>query len=354
MIKYIGSKRVLVPSILDAVRGVPGVRTVVDLFSGTSRVGHALKRHGYRVLANDHNEYAETLARCYVQADADLLPDAARIIDELRTLPGRPGYFTHTFCEQSRYIHPRNGERIDAIRDAIEAKGLNPELKAVVLTSLVEAADRVDSTTGLQMAYLKSWAPRAANPLDLRLPDVLPRASAGKGQATCLDALDAASMLEGDVAYLDPPYNQHSYLGNYHVWESLVRWDKPEVYGVACKRIDVRDRRSDFNSRRKFREAFATLLARVRCPVLVVSFSNEGFISRDEMEALLGSLWGGNAAVTTHEHAFKRYVGAQIGIHNPRGERVGQVSHLTNKEFIYVAAHARDEQSESRDRLLAG
>lgn len=179
------------------------------------------------MVANDHNTYAAVLARCYVQADLeDVERDALQLIDEFNRLPPSAGYFTETFCERSRFVHPKNGARIDAIREAIAGKDLGPELEAVVLVSLMEAADRVDSTTGLQMAYLKGWAPRAHNALQLRLPRILPRAAGGKGEAHCLDAVEAAGM-EADVAYIDPPYNQHSYLGNYHVWESLVRWDKP-------------------------------------------------------------------------------------------------------------------------------
>lgn len=339
VIKYIGSKRTLIPLILEVVRRATSAHTVLDLFSGTARVGHALKAAGYRVLANDHNAYAAVLARCYVQADAeDVLDDARRLVRELNNLRGAPGYFTETFCIKSRFFQPKNGERIDAIREAIAAKGLEPELEAVILVSLMEAADRVDSTTGLQMAYLKSWAPRAYNDLELRVPKVLPRAKHGKGQATCLEALEAVKMLEADVAYIDPPYNQHSYLGNYHIWETLVRWDKPEVYGVACKRVDVRQRRSIFNSRRHFFGAMQRLLGSVQAPVLVVSFNNEGYLSRGDMESILGALWQGQAKVVTLERDFKRYVGAQIGIHNPRGERVGTVSHLRNKEFVYVVS----------------
>src|SRR5262249_1517903 len=158
-------------------------------------------------------------------------------IREFNTMRGSPGYFTETFCIRSRFFQPKNGARIDAIREDIERKGLEPELKAIVLTSLMEAADRVDSTTGVQMAYLKDWAPRAYNDLELRLPKLAPKAKCGRGEAYLSDALEAAQRFEVDVVYLDPPYNQHSYLGNYHVWESLVRWDKPAVYGVACKRI---------------------------------------------------------------------------------------------------------------------
>lgn len=337
MIKYLGSKRLLVPAILGAVRAVPGTATVLDLFSGTSRVGMALKGAGYRVIANDHNAYATTLARGYVAADREeLLEDATRLVRELDALPGRAGYFTETFCVRSRFFQPKNGERVDAIREAIAGKGLAPELEAVLLVSLMEAADRVDSTTGVQMAYLKEWAPRAFNDLELRVPALLPRACHGKGEAHGLDALDAAGLAEVDLAYLDPPYNQHSYLGNYHVWESLVRWDKPATYGVACKRADCRARRSAFNSRPGFVATFRELVVRLQARAIVVSFNDEGYVARDEMEALLGELWGGAAAVTTLEHDFKRYVGAQIGIHNPRGERVGTVSHLRNKEFLYV------------------
>lgn len=334
MIKYIGSKRRLLGRILAAIDGVEGARSVIDLFSGTSRVGHALKRAGYRVLANDHNAYAHTLATCYVSADLDeLRADAERLIAELQALPGRPGYITETFCEQARFFQPVNGAKIDAIREAIADKGLTPELEAVLLVSLMEAADRVDSTTGVQMAYLKGWAPRSHRPLELRLPDLLPRAENGKGEAHRLEAAEAAAKLRADVVYVDPPYNQHSYLGNYHIWETLVRWDQPEAYGVARKRIDCRERQSPFNSKRRCGQAFAELFAAIDAPTVVVSFNNEGFLARDQLLALLGP-WGEAEVI---EVDYRRYVGAQIGIYNPKGAKVGAVSHLRNKELLFVA-----------------
>ncbi|MFM8734997.1 MAG: DNA adenine methylase [Pirellulales bacterium] len=339
MIKYLGSKRLLIDLIGEVVGRVATGPTVLDLFSGTSRVGHALKQRGYRVIANDHNTYAHVLARCYVEADREAVEhDARRLIAEFNRQPGRPGWFTDAFCEQSRFFQPKNGARIDAIREAIAAKNLPPDLEAVLLVSLMEAADRVDSTTGVQMAYLKRWAPRAFNDLELRMPDVLPRPTGGRCEAHGLDALEAARRFAADVAYVDPPYNQHSYLGNYHVWESLVRWDKPAVYGVACKRVDVRERRSVFNSRPRFRAALAEVLATIRATVIVVSFSNEGWVAREELEAMLAGAFGGRGHVMTIATDFRRYVGAQIGIHNPRGERVGRVSHLRNTEYLFVAS----------------
>jgi adenine-specific DNA-methyltransferase len=330
MIKYLGSKRLLLPVIVEAVQGLPG-QSVLDLFSGTSRVGHALKAAGYRVVANDHNTYAATLARCYVQADDDLAEPATKLLAELNRVPGRPGWFTQTYCEDARFFQPKNGARVDAVRERIAELALPPELEAVVMVSLMEAADRVDSTTGVQMAYLKAWATRSAKDLELRLPALLPRARAGKGLATELDA-EAAASAEVDIAYLDPPYNQHKYLGNYHIWESLVRWDKPDVFGVARKRVDCRDRGSAFNSRPRILEALRRTVHALQARTIVVSFNNEGYISREDMVALLSE----RGSVAVHEFDFRRYVGARIGIYNPSGEKVGRISHTDNKELLFV------------------
>ncbi len=328
MIKYLGSKRLLLPHILDCVGELPGVHRVLDLFSGTGRVGHALKQRGYVVHANDHNAYAATLAACYVAADARRWrARAERLIAELDRLPGAPGWFTEAYCERSRVLPPMNGARVDAIRDRIAALALEPPLEAIALTSLIEAADRVDSTTGLQMAYLKQWAPRSFQPLALRVPEIVP----GAGSASCLDAAVAAERFEADLAYLDPPYNQHSYLGNYHIWESVVRWDKPEVYGVAMKRVDVKERASAFNRRGEIEAAFRDVLARVRARWLLVSFNDEGHLTLDTVRDILGA--EGELTEAAIEHP--RYIGHRIGIYNPKGERVGLPGKARNKEHLF-------------------
>ena len=333
MIKYIGSKRVLIPTILEVVDSLPEVDTVVDFFSGTSRVGHALKRAGYRVHANDWMAYASELARCYVAAEAsEVRRPATELLEHLQHLPPVDGYFTETFCRRSRFFQPQNGMRVDAAREEIERLGLDPDLRAVVLVALMEAADRVDSTTGVQMAYLKEWAPRSYRGLELRLPDVLDRVGAGRCTAHRLEARDAAASLRGDVAYIDPPYNRHSYLGNYHIWETLIAWDAPETFGVACKRVDCQTRKSDFNSKPRFEEALRSFIGSVDARYLIVSFNDEGYLDRECLESLLRER--GDVHVVARDH--KRYVGVQIGIHNQKGERVGEVGRLRNVEFFYV------------------
>jgi adenine-specific DNA-methyltransferase len=339
VIKYLGSKRRLVP-VLGEMFAASGARTALDLFTGTTRVAQELKRRGGIVTAVDTARYSEVFARCYIATDRDALAldELSEIIDRLNAVPGRPGYFTETFCQASRYLQPENGARVDAIRDLLEQDYRGSPLFPILLTSLIEAADRVDSTVGVQMAYLKQWAPRAHNPLTLRVPELL----AGTGTAIRGDAVDlSASLGPFDLAYLDPPYNQHRYFTNYHVWETLVAWDEPEHYGVACKRVDARDdeTKSAFNRKREMPDALRACVKNVDARLLILSYNDESWIAFDDLLELCASR-GGDVVALAFDSA--RYVGAQIGVHNPKGERVGEVSHLRNLEYVLVCGEPAD------------
>jgi adenine-specific DNA-methyltransferase len=333
VIKYLGSKRRLVPVLGDLLTRV-GARSALDLFTGTTRVAQEWKLRRAEVWAVDLARYAEVLAGCYIATDGDHIDRSAlsSALSHLDDLPGTDGYVTATFSQDARFFQPDNARRIDAIRDEIQRQWAGDPLEPVLLTSLLEAADRVDSTTGLQMAYLKQWSPRSYQRLTLRAPVLL----AGPGHAVGGDATAVVGSLPHvDLAYLDPPYNQHRYFTNYHVWETLVAWDAPEHYGVACKRLDAREdsTKSVFNDRRKAGDALARLIADVRADTVVISGSNEGWVGIDDLVDM--------AAVRGHVEVLafdsRRYVGAQIGIHNPSGEKVGQVSHTRNVEYLICA-----------------
>ncbi len=345
MIKYLGSKRRLAPTLADLAEAA-GARTAVDLFTGTTRVAQVWKQRGITVTAADAADYSLVLAQCFIAMDSEQIDheELRRILERLDRLPGRDGYVTETFCRQSRFFQEHNGRRIDAIRDAIEDYR-DTSWYPILLTSLMLAADRVDSTTGLQMAYLKNWAPRSSRPLTLMAPPLLP----GAGAAVQGDALAVAQSLPHvDLAYLDPPYNQHRYESNYHIWNTLIRWDSPEHYGVACKRVDLRDRtdRSPFNSRKTFAPALATLLSSVRADTVVVSYNDESWVTSDQIRDWL--------TATGHERTelvvfdSNRYVGARIGIHSPDGRKVGAVGRLRNQEWLVIAGSAR-----TVDRLVS-
>jgi adenine-specific DNA-methyltransferase len=333
VIKYLGSKRRLVP-VLGELLERSGADRALDLFTGTTRVAQEWKRRRAHVTAVDSARYSALLAECYIGTDAGRL-DVAGVraaLSQLQELPGYDGYFTETFSRRARFFQEHNARRIDAIRDAIEAGWSGHPWRPVLLAALLLAADRVDSTTGVQMAYLKQWAPRSFQPLELRLPELLD----GPGGAVHADVTAAVTSLpEAGVAYLDPPYNQHRYAGNYHVWETLVAWDSPEHYGVACKRADLREPGSGsvFNRRREAPAALARLIETVPAETVLVSGSDEGWVGPREVAEMAA----GRGAVEVLAFDSKRYVGAQIGIHNPQGKKVGQVGRTRNIEYLVVA-----------------
>ena len=153
-----------------------------------------------------------------------------------------------------------------------------------------------------------------------------------------LDALDLAPALDGtDLVYLDPPYNQHSYFSNYHVWETLVRWDAPEAYGVARKRVDCRTTKSPFNSH-------ARGLGRARAAAhLAARAVDRAVVQRRGLPRRRRPRRAARRARPRgrRDRRLQRYVGAQIGIHDPSGERVGTVSHVRNTEWLFVCGPDR-------------
>lgn len=340
MLKYIGSKRALMPwitSVVSTIRDTCNIQTAADLFSGSGRVGVALKEMGLSVISNDTSAYSATVARCLIAADGEIYtPERIQpILDRLNALPRRAGWFTNAYATEARYFTVSNASRIDAIRDRIDEYAEGDEaMRSILLTSLLFAADKVDSTAGVQMAYLKQYAPRALNDLTLRVPPLTP----GTGVVHEMEAQAAALQSPADLVYLDPPYNQHSYLGNYHVWETIVRNDRPEVYGIARKRIDCRERKSEYNSKPRALAALVNLIGAVRCDHILLSFSDEGYIPRAELQRALED-WGPTLCLA---RGHERYIGARIGIHNPEGKKVGTVSHTRNTEYLFLASRSPD------------
>lgn len=166
-IKYLDSKRKFVDRIVT-IASDTGARAALDGFTGTTRVAQGLKEAGMHVTASDIASYSKVFADCYITTDAntidmDGLKDA---LTYLMSLDGKDGYFTETFCMKSRFAQPKNGRRVDSIRDAMEEQYSGTPLYPILLTSLIEATDRVDSTAGVQMAYLKKWAKRSYNDLE--------------------------------------------------------------------------------------------------------------------------------------------------------------------------------------------
>lgn len=342
MLKYLGSKRLLIDWINNAVNAIVNVDEdlskkekykirIYEPFAGSCRVGYSFKKQGFFVIAGDYLEFVYVIAKSFIEADRNDYPPekVLPILNKLQNLEPVDDWFVQRYSKEALYFQHFNAQKIAAIRIAIDKEaGGDETLRAILLTSLLLAADAVDSTVGIQMAFLKRWAPRSYSPIKLEYPELLP----GKGMAYMGDALEMASQIEADIAYLDPPYNQHSYARYYHVWETLVKYDNPPVYGVVRKRLDAKNKYSPFNYKNESKKAMKMLLSDLKTKYVIVSFSNEGYITREEMLNICKDR--GPTLVLEKEH--KRYIGAQLGIYNPKGEKVGNVSHTKNIEYLFI------------------
>ncbi len=330
MIKYLGSKRRLV-SLIGELYSLSGATTAADFFAGTTRVGQEFKRRGAYVHSVDYTAYSDVFARCYIASDRKAIdmPRLELALQNLGALPGQDGYFVDQFCREARYFTPENGAKINAMWEYLIAHRELPYWP-ILMTSLIEAADRVDSTVGVQMAYLKKWAARALQPINLRIPEMLN--GSGEGHHLRMpEQIDEVPRV--DFAYFDPPYNQHSYVGNYHIWETMARGDKPETYGVARKRIDIRDKStgSPFNRKNEIKEALRNTVQGAKADFRLVSYSDDTWLSLDDLLEITGP---DSIALAVSQ---RRYIGAKIGIFNPSGEKVGVPGKERNNELLVLS-----------------
>ncbi|HUF03303.1 MAG TPA: DNA adenine methylase [Aridibacter sp.] len=313
-VKYAGSKLRLLPHILRLVRKT-GAETVLDGFSGTTRVSQALAAEGIRVTANDTSDLSKVFANCYLKA----APDEDRyagLIDHLNRLPGRNGWFTEHYGGDpagSESVGPdglkkpfqlHNTRKLDSIREEIDALGLSPEEECVALTSLILALDKVDSTIGHFASYLREWSPRSYNDLRLEVPEFTRTVEGHEVRQE--DAAVAAENSPADLAYFDPPYGSNNekmppsrvrYEAYYHFWKTVVLNDRPELFGRAKRRKDSADD-SAYSAFEDFRVAPDGDFVAVNAIRDLVSKTSAGYV-------LLSYSAGGRATKRSLEQALK-------------------------------------------------
>ncbi|MXV75772.1 DNA methyltransferase [Candidatus Poribacteria bacterium] len=312
-IKYIGSKLKLIPQVLELVKKV-NAKTILDGFAGTTRVSQALAKLGYTVICNDVAPWSEVFGRCYL---LNTQPREAyqRLIDHLNVVSPVDGWFTEHYgghtnggcaiqadgLKKPWQLH--NTRKLDAIRQEIEALNLDPVDKAVALTSLMLALDRVDSTLGHFSAYLKDWAPRAYKELVLEVPEVFTSEGAHKVHQS--DIFRLVPRVSVDLAYFDPPYGSNNekmppsrvrYAAYYHLWKSVVLFDKPTLFGKAKRREDTSDplaasvfeefRRND-DGRFIAVEAIAKLIRETHARWILLSYSSGGRATAQQLNEVM-------------------------------------------------------------------
>ena len=314
-IKYAGSKLKLLPCILDLARQ-SGARSVLDGFSGSTRVSQAFAKSGYRVVSNDIAVWSEVFGTCYL-GNREPRDRYSRLIHSLNDASPKDGWFTEHYggepnggaavdndgLKKPWQIH--NTRKLDGIREEIDKLSLSPVEKSVALTSLILGLDRVDSTLGHHVSYLRCWSPRSYNELRLEVPKLfIADAESEVVRGNVFDIVDR----KVDLAYFDPPYGSNNekmppsrvrYASYYHLWTTICLNDAPELFGKSMRRKDTSDtvsasefeefKRNPRSGRFLAVEAVERLIRSTAARWVILSYSSGGRATADELNGILSA-----------------------------------------------------------------
>jgi len=305
-IKYAGSKLKILPYIIELAADLRGVNKVLDGFTGTTRVAQALAQLGYSVTASDISVWSEVFANCYLKSQKE---DKfyQEILDHLNGLIGYDGWYTEHYgaglSEGKRPFQQKNTRKLDAIRDEIDKLKLEWVDKCVILASLIYALDCVDSTLGHYVAYLANWSPRSHNDLFLKLPIRFP--CTGNHKVIRGNIFQTIAADEYDLAYFDPPYGSNNekmppsrvrYASYYHIWTTIIKHDKPIVFGKVNRREDSRDTvagsvfeefRRDESGSFIAMQALRRLVMETKARYVLLSYSSGGRATKRELNDII-------------------------------------------------------------------
>lgn len=269
--RFLGNKYKLLGFIEDIVNEkCNGFSVFCDIFAGTGVVGERFNEKGIKVIANDFLASNYLPLKAFLGTSEIDFGEIEKKINLLNKLEAHnDNYFSEHFA--NTFFTLENARKIGAIREKIDeiAKGDNE--KAVLITALLYAVDKVANTVGHYDAYRKKLD--TIQPLRLLVPDFEPENNANN-EVYKEDANQLIRKISCDVLYIDPPYNSRQYSDAYHLLENLASWKKPSVYGKA-KKMDRAHIKSDYclNSAPK---AFADLIANANCKHILVSYNNTG------------------------------------------------------------------------------
>lgn len=306
---YIGSKYTLLPFLEEGIQTVieqeGGARphTLTDLFAGTGQVGRHFKKKGYQIISNDLQYYSYVLNRHYIGNHVPLtfeglidIPDVAAagtaeqrcvaVCGYLDTIDPLYGFIYRHYCKGDNegenyrlYFSDENGSRCDAIRQQLEDwyanSKINDDEYFFLLATLIENIDRVANTASVYGAFLKKLKASAKKPLRM-----LPAELIVNEQEHMVFNCDANALnreIYTDILYLDPPYNQRQYAANYHVLETIARYDNPTVYGKTGMR-DYSAQKSAYCNASQVAVSFNDLIENTRARFVFLSYNNEGLM----------------------------------------------------------------------------
>ena len=290
---YIGSKYSLIDFIHKTISDVTGYKSgddyvFADLFAGTGVVGASYRKQGCKVISNDIQYYSYVLNK-YLIENVEKIDST--LLSHLNNLNGIDGFVFNNYCAGSgserNYFTDENGRKCDAIRTELEnlyvQKKISNDAYFGILSGLINSIDKCANTASVYGAFLKHIKKSAEKSLQLEL---LPQIEGPKGIVYNEDINVLINKIHGDVLYLDPPYNARQYCSNYHVLETIARYDNPVLKGKTGLR-DSNSQKSKYCSKRTLESEFEKLIANADFKYIFLSYNNEGLMNVETIKNIM-------------------------------------------------------------------
>lgn len=308
---YIGSKYSLLPFLEKVICQVAGNdlrdKVLCDIFAGTGVVGKSFKPTVRKVISNDWEYYSYVLNRNYIGNHKEI-KDKDKYIDFLNSLDGvENGFIFQNYCLGSgsgrQYFSDENGKKIDAARQQIErwktSGEISEDLYFFLLCSLLESADKLANTASVYGAFLKHLKSSAQKPLVIE-PALYPIGD-GEYEVYCEDANALIKNIQGDILYLDPPYNARQYGANYHMLNTIAEYLPFSPKGKTGLREYAR---SLYCGTKSVKDAFDDLVRNAQFKYIILSYNNEGLMSLEDIKRIM-SLYGHYDIASQEYHRYR-------------------------------------------------
>lgn len=306
---YIGSKQKLSDFLKSSIYSVAGNhlsdKVFCDLFAGTGIVGRSFKKEVKQVISNDLEYYSFVLNKNYIENHKPI--NYQPYLDELNNLMGVNGFIFNEYSENGKaerlYFSENNGKKIDAIRQKIEywkaTNQINDNLYYFLLASLLESADKVANTASVYGAYLKHLKKSAQK--ELIIEPAIFLENDNEHLVFNQNANELIKKIQGDILYLDPPYNAREYGANYHLLNTIAKYDNFMPKG----KTGLRDyQKSAYCKKNQVLLAFDDLIKNANFNHIFLSYNNEGLMSENDIRAIMEK-YGKYELITTNYQRFK-------------------------------------------------
>lgn len=316
---YIWSKLSLLQFIERWIHKIVGKRDYIfsDLFAGTWIVWRYFKSKWHQIIANDMQYYSYVLNRHYIWNHKplefkNLLGELEQlkhieislrkdyVCEYLNNIPGKKWFIYKNYSLagtkgtefERQYFSDENALKCDWIRTKIEKwkkeHKINEDEYFFLLASLIEATDKVANTASVYGAFLKQLKKSALKPLTMKPIELLVNDNQHSIFNEDINLL--ITKTDHDVVYLDPPYNERQYSANYHLLETIAKYDNPSIRWKTWLR-DYSNQKSTYCQKQQVLESFNHLVQNIKANYIFLSYNDEWLMSLDEIQQIMWSRW---------------------------------------------------------------